>query len=512
MRLGRSTSSACSGRFAEWPAFSKVGAVWSGFRRLKLYHRGSADVALAASSEAPQVPRRRWAVDSLWKAVRGINIGHLLLLIFALHLFALSFPSDTTNGGGLVFDEAYYVPASLDLLHGVASNLEHPFFGKAWGALGISVFGDNFFGWRIFYAVIGTLAVWMMYELARQFFSKERALLAASMLAFENMFFIHTSLLLLDGPPVLFALAGLLGYFKRRYYLSALAFGLSILSKETGVFFLFALALYHVWVNGKKIRTPNLPIFGWKKVITFAIIVSLVVGLPLWGYDNAYHPSASSSVVIEPVVVVNPQSNTTITTTSTKTVHSSNVTNPLQNFEYYFTYQSSLTGCGKTNAWNCYPWSWILPIGVAPLQYYVSSVAVTTKASNGSILSVTQLHPIDWQGIGNLVVWYSIWLVAPLIVWKLIRKSAKEVDALAGCLIAGTYLPLFYISLVSGRVEYAFYFLNTDVGLALGIPMVVAFLSRGNINAERVLILIWLVAAVAFFFAYFPVNPFAFSS
>jgi hypothetical protein len=114
--------------------------------------------------------------------------------------------------------------------------------------------------------------------------------------------------------------------------------------------------------------------------------------------------------------------------------------------------------------------------------------------------------------MGNLVVWYSIWLVVPVVLWKVVRRRAKDVDALAGSIIAATYLPLFYVSLVSHRVEYAFYFINTDVGLALGIPVVIAFLARGKVGAERLLILIWLVAAVVFFLAYFPVNPFAFKS
>jgi dolichyl-phosphate-mannose-protein mannosyltransferase len=222
---------------------------------------------LAAATETPPDGSEGPAQGQLQRMLRGINVGHLLLIIFMLHLFALSFPSDTSNGNGMVFDEAYYVPASLDLLHGVANNLEHPFFGKVWGALGISIFGNNFFGWRIFYAVIGTLSVWMMYELARQFFSKEKALLAASMLAFENLFFVHTSLLLLDGPPVLFALAGFLAYFKGRYYLSALAFGLCILSKETGVFFLLGLVLYHLWANSKRLRTPGSPVGGDRKSV-----------------------------------------------------------------------------------------------------------------------------------------------------------------------------------------------------------------------------------------------------
>jgi 4-amino-4-deoxy-L-arabinose transferase-like glycosyltransferase len=465
---------------------------------------------LAAATGTPTDGGQGSARGLLRRMLRGFNIGHLLLIIFALHLFALSFPSDTSNGGGLVFDEAYYVPASLDLLHGVANNLEHPFFGKIWGALGIAVFGDNFFGWRFLYAVIGTLAVWMMYELARQFFSKELALLAASMLAFENLFFIHTSLLLLDGPPVLFALAGYLTYFRRRYYLSALAFGLCILSKETGVFFLLALVLYHLWANGKRLRTTRSPV-GLKRLLVFAVILSLVVGLPLWGYDLAYHPYAKTTVVLQPVVSENPITHVNVTTTSTTTEGSNPVTDPIQNFEYYYTYQSSLTGCGTVNQWNCYPWSWILPFNIGPLPYFVTTTDVPVTQPDGTIVE-TVVHPIDWLGIGNLVVWYSIWLIVPVLVWKAVSRTAKEVDALAACVIAGTYLPLFYISLVSHRVEYAFYFINTDVGLALGIPMVVAFAARGRVETERLLSLFWLAAAVVFFLAYFPVNPFAFRS
>src|SRR5437870_2751495 len=80
-----------------------------------------------------------------------INIGHLLLILIALHHFALSFPSDTSGTNGRVFDESFYTGAAQDLLHGIPGNLEHPFFGKVWGVLGISLFGNNFFGWRVFY-------------------------------------------------------------------------------------------------------------------------------------------------------------------------------------------------------------------------------------------------------------------------------------------------------------------------------------------------------------------------
>src|SRR2546426_9693164 len=316
----------------------------------------------------------------LKRAAAEINITDLLLILFALPLFALSFPSDTSNGGGRVFDEAFYVPAAQDILHGVASNLEHPFFGKVWGALGISIFGDNFFGWRIFYYLIGFLSVCVISELTNVFFSKEKALFAPSMLGFESIFFVHTSLLLLDGPPILFGLLGFLAYLKGRQYLSALAFGLSILSKETGVFFLLALGLYHLWASR---RSKSFDLRSWRKIVAFVAIVAVVVGIPLWTYDSAYLPYTSSVVSVQPVVVVNPVANVTITTTRTTTTHSGYVTNPIQNIQYYFTYQSSLVGCGQVNAWNCYPCSWILPINVSLLQYSVIHVTVKNSHSNG---------------------------------------------------------------------------------------------------------------------------------
>jgi dolichyl-phosphate-mannose--protein O-mannosyl transferase len=436
-----------------------------------------------------------------------INIGHLLLILLALHLFALSFPSDTSNGGGRVFDESFYVPAAQDLLHGVASNLEHPFFGKAWGVLGISLFGNNFFGWRIFYAMIGVISVWLMYELARQFFSNGKALLAASLLGFENLFFVHTSLFLLEGPPIMFALLGFLAYFKKRYYIGALAFGLAVLSKETAIFFVGALVLYHVWANRK---TNFLTGTAWKRTVAFVAIVALVVGVPLWAYDSAYSPYSNSSVSVQPTVVVDQVNNVTTTTMVTKTVGSNYVTNPLGNIGYYISYQSALVGCGKIDNWNCYPWMWILPIGVSPLPYFVNTVNVKTTLQNGTVTSSIDYHPIDWQGIGNLVVWYSIWPVTAVIAWKLLRRKAGEIDVLAGSLIAATYLPLFYLALVTHRVEYAFYFINTDVGLALGIPLTITFLAGESKRLESSLIFLWIAAAVVFFFYYFPVNPFAF--
>ncbi|MDG6904388.1 MAG: glycosyltransferase family 39 protein [Nitrososphaerota archaeon] len=402
------------------------------------------------------------------------DIAHLLILLLGLHIFAMSFPSES---GQYVFDESYYVPAAQDILKGVASNLEHPFFGKIWGAIGIALFGNDFFGWRIFYVIIGVLAVYVFYLVALNFVSREKALLAAAFLGFESLFFIHTSLLLLEGPPILFALIGFLAYFKRRYYLSALAMGLSVLSKEWGVYFVFALILYHLYAMPKQDLRDIFEKSRIKVVIFFAIMI-LTFAIPMEAYDIIYKPFVLGY---------------------------GSISNPVLNFLYYFHYQEGLTGCQSTTAWNCYPWNWILPFNIDPSGYYVVSTTVTTTLANGLQKSVTY-HPIDWQGIGNLAVWYAIWPITGMLLYKLAARKFTKVDAFIGLWIISTYLPWFYVSLVIHRVEYSFYFINTDPALALGIPVLVSSIVPESKRVQGGVLLVWLAAVIYFFVLFFPVK------
>lgn len=403
------------------------------------------------------------------------DIGHLLILLMGLHIFAMSFPNGSTD---YVFDESYYVPAAKDILNGIASNVEHPFFGKIWGSIGIYLFGNNFFGWRIFYAIIGVVSVYIFYLLALNFVSREKALFASCFLGFETLFFVHTSLLLLEGPSILFALLGFLAYFRKRYYLSALAMGLSVLSKEWGVYFVFALILYHLYAMPKHEVKSVLRRNALKVTLFFAIMFA-TFALPIWAYDIIYKPSAAGF---------------------------GEITNPILNFLYYFHYQSILTGCTSTTAWNCYPWRWILPFNIDPSGYYVVTNTVTTTLSNGA-QKVVVTHPIDWVGIGNFAVWYAIWPVTVMILYKAIKRRLSKVDAFIAAWIASTYLPWYYVSLVLHRVEYAFYFINTDPALALGIPVLIsAMVPDTGKRMQNVLLLVWLAAAVFFFIMFFPVK------
>ncbi len=463
----------------------------------------------AALTLPPRIPLRKQISAYIESKARAVNIGHLLILLAGLHLFAMSFPNQS---GTFVFDESYYVPSARDLLNLVPNNLEHPFFGKVWGAIGIYLFGDNFFGWRILYVIIGVLCVWVLYEIALLFFSREKALIAASFFGFETLFFIHTSLDLLEGPPLLFGLLGFLAYFRKRYYLAALAFGLSILSKEWGIYFVGALLFYHIWA------TKSIPFRGLfssphvKKLLLFIAILILVVSIPLYAYDQVYHPYKSEVKVIQTSVVVNPGTGETTTQTNTTTSYDY-VNYPWQNFQYYYTYASSLIVSPQDakNTWDSFAWGWLLPLNIDPLPYYVTTVTVTTHGANGSVISTKTLHPIDWLGIGNLVIWYSIWIIVPVLALKAVSRMVKPVDAFIAFWIGATYIPSLLLSAVFHRIVYAFYFINVDPALALGIPMVVSYVAADSQKLQRYLLLGWLAAAVIFFILFFPVHPLDFT-
>lgn len=440
--------------------------------------------------------------------IYGFNIGHLLLILFVLHIFAMSFPNQTSPSPQYVFDEAYYVPAALDLLHLVPSNLEHPFFGKVWAAIGIYLFGNDFFGWRIFYVLIGTATVGVLYYLARIFFSKEKSLLAASFLGFETLFFIHTSLALLEGPPIFFALLGFYAYFKKHYYWSAAMLGLSVLSKEWGTYFLIALFFYHIWVTRRIPAQTLLSPASIKTLIVFTLILIAVVGVPLTAYDQIYHPYESTLAIVGAVVY--PGTNgTTVTSTTTSTTGQDYVNYFWQNFEYYYSYHTALTMTNSDyqDPWQHLAWYWVLPLDVNPAQYYVTTVTITTTSSNGTVISKTYLHPIDWLGIGNLVVWLSFWIIVPVIIFKAVRRLFTHLDAFIVALIVGTYGPNLVLSAYYHRVVYSFYFVNTDPALALGIPMVIAFIAPDSMKLQRILAAVWLGAAIVFFILFFPIHP-----
>jgi dolichyl-phosphate-mannose-protein mannosyltransferase len=105
------------------------------------------------------------------------------------------------------FDEVHYLPAAREYLAlGRFVNREHPLLGKELIALGIALFGDRPFGWRVFPACAGVLALFA--GMRAIWFATERrfATLAYGILLATGFFiFVHARVAMLDMIMVGFA-------------------------------------------------------------------------------------------------------------------------------------------------------------------------------------------------------------------------------------------------------------------------------------------------------------------
>ena len=125
----------------------------------------------------------------------------LALAFWALVLWNLGIPTEP------YFDEVHYLPAARDLLAlSEYSNREHPLFGKEMIALGIALFGDNPWGWRLFSSSAGALSLFAVMRMV-WFGALDRfATIAAGILVATGFhLFVHSRIAMLD----IFMVAGL---------------------------------------------------------------------------------------------------------------------------------------------------------------------------------------------------------------------------------------------------------------------------------------------------------------
>ncbi|RBY95104.1 phospholipid carrier-dependent glycosyltransferase [Blastococcus sp. TF02-8] len=130
---------------------------------------GPVDPAPPATRLRAPGPRRQVVpplpADRLTSWVISAVLGFVAL---AARLWGINYPRD------LLFDEAYYPPEARELLiwgheyNRGYSFIVHPPLGKWLIALGEQLFGYNSFGWRFPSAVAGSVAVVLLFRLARR--------------------------------------------------------------------------------------------------------------------------------------------------------------------------------------------------------------------------------------------------------------------------------------------------------------------------------------------------------
>ena len=151
------------------------------------------------------------------------------------------------------FDEIYHVRNANEIANGQQMYaFVHPLFGTSIISLGIKIFGNSPFGWRIMGVIFSTLMLPLLYLIIKELFKKEKyAIIGVILLSVEFMHFTTARIATLEPFSIFFIM--LMYYFMFKYYnmdiiktkfskqliclgLSGASMGLACATKFTGVY------------------------------------------------------------------------------------------------------------------------------------------------------------------------------------------------------------------------------------------------------------------------------------
>jgi dolichyl-phosphate-mannose--protein O-mannosyl transferase len=396
-------------------------------------------------------------------------------------------------------DETYYVPwAAGGLNHGTFypgllqgaqcapygenCNMEHPPLAKALIAAGIAVFGLNDFGWRISEIIAGTLSIPLLFVLVYQLTGDKRVSYVATLIfAADIMFFVHSSIAVIDVPAIFFSLLAFILYFRpgsiwrvNNYVASGILFGLAILAKETAVFALAAAVTYEVLFGGGKAKTSA------KRSIEVAAFAFIAFAGGLQLFDSLF---ASASVPWF-----------------------------YKHIQFILSYGASLRGGGWClSGGSCPGGPYITPLnwlGVyTPVGYLVTRVTITITGATTTVISYVS---VGYYGVANQVIVWMLFLWVPLAAYSVLKgrrlKAPLTTEVKFGAFLLvwflWTYVP-YLLLWFYGRVTYPFYFLPAIPALAAGA----AYFMRNPWFPQK-MIPFYVIAAFGIFLLYFPVKDF----
>ncbi|MDB5706836.1 MAG: dolichyl-phosphate-mannose--protein mannosyltransferase [Sphingomonas bacterium] len=174
----------------------------------------------------------------------------------------------------LVFDEVHYVPAARVLLElSGPRNIEHPLLGKELIALGIMLFGDNSFGWRIMSTFAATAVVLGIFAIAWMLFGKLRTATMASLFVLLNItVFIQARIAMLDGFMAAFVVMGIAALLWamrappekvwRRWLLGSFLLGLAVAAKWAAAPFIAYAAVALIWIRLRDARMRKRSVYA----------------------------------------------------------------------------------------------------------------------------------------------------------------------------------------------------------------------------------------------------------
>jgi len=449
--------------------------------------------------------------------------GHVGTLCGLAYPFQRGYPS---SGGqysppnGQVFDEIYFAVFAHDDLKGLESPCQTPSsppcyfdpepplskliiaggqWGWGWfratfqGARGdFADLGYNTFGWRIMSCLFGTLCVPMMYLLARRLWPAMRlfAVVAATLVAFDGMFFIQSRIGMIDIFPIFFILLAYWLYMvhldtktERSSLLTLLALGtvlgIAVAAKWIAlaafgtIVLLFVIRLVRResplsitatggwrWGRGEEFSDPTIP-GGARAGVYAAVALVAIIAIPIAIYLASWEP-----------FFIRGQFH--------------NLGDILTYNREAFDYHHNLTA---THPYGSVWWTW--PLLLRPVAYYYqgSGLGIDQWTHEGLVAGMVNLgNPWIW--------WTSLPCLVALPIIAVRNKSFPAALIFIGFL--AQFLPWSLIT----RVVFLYHMFGGLPFMILALAFVLAFMVQHG--APRALPAAHLGLAVLAFFFFIP--------
>jgi len=189
----------------------------------------------------------------------------ILIFAFVTRIYNLWSPQNE------YFDEVYHAFTAKVILHGGVEAWEwwntppegfayewtHPPLAKLGMVLGMFVFGENSFGYRIPGVLLGVGSVLLIYLLSKKIFKDEViGLISAGVYSFDGLPLVMSRIAMNDSYLLFFSLLSIYMFYKKKDVWSALSFGLALSSKWSALWVIPI--LFVIWLKQKDRFRPIL--------------------------------------------------------------------------------------------------------------------------------------------------------------------------------------------------------------------------------------------------------------
>lgn len=211
------------------------------------------------------------------KHYREILLGLTIMafIIFKIPHLSLPYFSDEAFAFGPAIHKMYedgvgLLPSALPPDYSFGHPLLFHFCAAGW----MKIFGDTQAGAKSFPLFLSVILIISLYHIIRDFFNKDAALLAVVLLMLQPVFLTQSSFLLLEVMVTLLGLWTIYFWFKRKWWWYGLFASMLVMTKESGLFLVFALGVWQL-IEFAIIKNER---FSWK--LFFRRFLILLV--PAW--------------------------------------------------------------------------------------------------------------------------------------------------------------------------------------------------------------------------------------